>query len=136
VNYTEEWSGRSGIEIDLYSTGLEGERLPAPIETVVYRVVQEALTNVLKHAAARRVSIVLRRSADQVLAIIEDDGRGFDAEGSAGPASSDGRLGLLGMKERLALVGGTLTVESAPGAGTTVIARIPLSAGEGEANNG
>jgi chemotaxis family two-component system sensor kinase Cph1 len=84
-------------------------------------VVQEALTNVLKHAAARRVSVVLRQSRGQVSAVVEDDGRGFDADAVAGH-----RLGLLGMRERAALVGGTLVVESGPDRGTTVIARIPL----------
>jgi PAS domain S-box-containing protein len=129
MNYAEGWSGRSGIEIDFQSIGLDSERLPPAIETAVYRVVQEALTNVLKHAQARRVSVVLQRFSNQVLAVVEDDGRGFDAEALMGSAEAEGRLGLLGMQERAALVGGTLTVESTPAAGTTVIARIPLRPG-------
>jgi signal transduction histidine kinase len=136
LNHAEEWSGRSGVDVDFHCTGLDDGRLPLPIESALYRVVQEALTNVFKHAAAQRVSLVLRRSSDQVLAIVEDDGRGFDAEAVLGPSGADGRLGLLGMQERLALVGGTLTVEAVPGGGTTVIARIPVRAGKGEQDDG
>jgi len=134
-NYVEEWSARSGVGVDLHSTGLDENRLPSPIETALYRVVQEGLTNVLKHAQARRVSLILRRSPDQVLAILEDDGRGFesDAANSRGPR---GRLGLVGMRERVALVGGTLTIESTPGRGTTLFARIPLSADGEEHSDG
>jgi PAS domain S-box-containing protein len=125
-NYTEEWSKRSGIEIDFQSAGLDEKRLPSAIETVLYRVAQEGLTNVLKHAQARRVSLILQRSSDQVLAILEDDGRGFDAEAVIKSSVPSRRLGLLGMKERVTLVGGTLTIESTPGGGTTIFARIPL----------
>jgi signal transduction histidine kinase len=127
-NYVEAWSERSGAEADFHGTGLDDERLPPAVETALYRVVQEALTNVLKHARAGRVSVILRRAGPEALAIVEDDGRGFDAEAAPGVA---GRLGLLGMRERLALVGGALTVESAPGKGTAVFARVPLAAGGG-----
>jgi signal transduction histidine kinase len=130
ATYTEAWAGRTGVRLDFHSTGLDRERLPPAIETALYRVVLEALTNVLRHAGARRVSLVLQRTPPGVVAVIEDDGQGFDPEGAA--ASAAGRLGLLGMRERLVLVGGTLTIESTPGGGTTVIARIPLAAaGEG-----
>jgi PAS domain S-box-containing protein len=113
-NYVEAWSERSRVEVDFHSTGLDGDRLVPPLETALYRVAQEALTNVLKHAQARRVSLILRRSRDQVLLVVEDDGRGLDLEGGL-KAAAAGRLGLLGMQERLALVGGTLAVESTPG---------------------
>jgi signal transduction histidine kinase len=93
-------------------------------------VVQEALTNVLKHASARRVSVVLQLSPGQVSAVVEDDGRGFDADSAPAAGTGERRLGLLGMRERVALVGGTLAVESGAGRGTTVIARVPLPAGE------
>ncbi|HEX5273169.1 MAG TPA: PAS domain S-box protein, partial [Gemmataceae bacterium] len=131
-NYLEDWSARAGVEVDFQSAGQEAGRLPPAVETALYRAVQEALTNVLKHARARHVSVVLRRTTDQALAVVEDDGCGFDPDAVTGAAA--GRLGLLGMRERLGLVGGTLTVESTPGAGTTVIARVPLRAGgDGEA---
>jgi PAS domain S-box-containing protein len=132
ANYAEGWSERSGVEVDCQAIGLDGDRLPASVETALYRVVQEALTNVLKHAQARRVSLVLQRFPGHVSVVVEDDGRGFDVETVTAPAGDGGRLGLLGMRERVALVGGTLTVESFPGQGTTVIARIPLPAGGGE----
>ncbi len=128
VNYVEAWSGRSGVEVDFHSSGLDTQRLPAPLETALYRIVQEGLTNVLKHAQARRVSLILYRSADQVHAILEDDGRGFDIEAVMNATGAAGRLGLLGMRERVALVGGTLTLESTPGNGTTIFVRIPLPA--------
>jgi signal transduction histidine kinase len=131
ANYAEGWSERSGVGVDCHTVGSDGDRLPAPVETALYRVAQEALTNVLRHAQARRVSLVLQRSPGQVVMVVEDDGVGFDAEAVTAPAGDGGRLGLVGMRERLALVGGTLAVESAPGRGTTVIARVPLPAGEG-----
>ena len=110
---------QSGIEVDL-ETGLGDERLPAEVETALYRIVQEALTNVVKHAGARRVSILLTRQANRVVAIVEDDGHGFDE----GPRE-DG-LGLIGMRERVGLVGGLLRIESAPGSGTTIAAEVPV----------
>jgi signal transduction histidine kinase len=114
------FSERSGIET-IVEAGLDG-RLPTEIETTLYRVVQEALTNVVKHAGASRVSIVVTSHGSSVAVTIDDDGVGFDERNVRADA-----LGLLGMRERLALVGGTLTVESAPEAGTTLAARVPLS---------
>ena len=114
--------------MDFQSTVPETERLPEASETALYRVVQEALTNVLRHAKARRVSLVLQCSPAQAAAVVEDDGVGFDADSVTTPTGDGGRLGLLGMRERVALAGGTLTVESAPGRGTTVVARVPLPA--------
>ena len=133
TNYVEEWSARSGVEVDLHSNGLDRERLPPPLETALYRIVQEGLTNVRKHAQARHVSLILQRSANQVHAVLEDDGRGFNAEAVLSVTSAAAHLGLLGMRERIALTGGTLTVESTPGRGTTIFVRIPLpSSGERE----
>ncbi len=129
VNYVEGWAERSGVAVDFHSTGLDAERLPSLLETALYRIVQEGLTNVLKHAQARRVSLILQRSPNQMVAILEDDGRGFDPAGEIPWANTPSRLGLLGMRERVALVGGTLTIESTPGKGTTIFVRIPLPAG-------
>jgi len=126
ANYAEGWSERSGVEVDFQTVGPDTGRLPEPAETALYRVVQEALTNVLRHAGARRVSLILQQSPGQAVAVVEDDGVGFDAESVSAPAGGRERLGLLGMRERVVLVGGTLTVESARGRGTTVIARVPL----------
>jgi signal transduction histidine kinase len=127
ANYSEGWTERSRIEVDFHSTGLDGIRLPPLIETTLYRVVQEALTNVLKHSTAKSVSVVLQRSLGQVMAVIEDDGKGFDADSPVNINSPERRLGLLGMRERVALVGGTLAVESNLGKGTTLLVRIPLT---------
>jgi signal transduction histidine kinase len=126
ANYAEVWSARSGVEIDFQAAGLDTSRLPEAAETALYRIVQEALTNVLRHAGARRASLVLQRFPGQAVVVVEDDGVGFDAESVTAPGGDRGRLGLLGMRERVALVGGTLTIESAVGRGTTVIARVPV----------
>jgi signal transduction histidine kinase len=125
-NYAEKWSERSGVAVDFHGGGLERQRLPPEVETTVYRIVQEALTNVLKHAAARRVSVIVERRREHVLVIVEDDGRGFDAEAIACAPAAARSLGLLGMRERAALVGGALDFDSAPGGGATVRARIPV----------
>jgi signal transduction histidine kinase len=110
---------QTGIEVDL-EPRLGEARLPSDVETTLYRITQEALTNVVKHANAKRVSIVLTRRDGSVSAVIEDDGRGF----AEGQGSGNG-LGLLGMRERVALVDGRLTVESSPGAGTTLSIEVP-----------
>jgi PAS domain S-box-containing protein len=115
------WSARAGVAAEYQATGLaEAGRLPAGVETALYRVVQEALTNVARHARATAVSVTVARAGGEARAVVEDDGGGFD------PAAPTGRLGLAGMRERVELVGGTLEVESAPGRGTTVIARVPV----------
>jgi len=135
AHYTERWSAQSGVAIDFQSVGPDTGRLPEAVETVLYRVIQEALTNVLKHAKARRVSLVLQRFANQAVAVVEDDGVGFDTESMMASVGDRGRLGLLGMRERVALIDGTLTVESTPSRGTTVIARVPLPDGRRERGN-
>ncbi len=108
-----------GVELE---TTLGEERLPTEVETTLYRIVQEALTNVVKHARARRVSILLMRREGTAIAVIEDDGEGFD------PAAvrEDG-LGLLGIRERVELLEGRLRVESSPGSGTALAVEVPLS---------
>jgi signal transduction histidine kinase len=111
---------QTGMAVDL-EPRLGADRLPREIETTLYRITQEALTNVVKHAHATRVSIVLTRRDGAVSAVIEDDGRGIESGGPPG----DG-LGLVGMKERVALVGGRLLVESPPGGGTTLSIEVPL----------
>src|SRR5919201_6826784 len=111
---------QSGIAVD-FEAALADERLPEEVETALYRIVQESLTNVVKHAGARRVSILLARKNGAVKAVVEDDGRGFDT----GAPPADG-FGLVGMRERLALIGGRLQVESGGEKGTTVAAEVPL----------
>lgn len=128
--HAEAWSRYSGVSVDFHSREFDAGRLPAPIETTIYRVVQEALTNILRHAQAQRVSVLLERRGEHVLAIVEDDGRGFDAEAVMAAPDAQSRLGLMGMQERVALVGGSLEIESRRGGGTTVFVRIPLGAAE------
>ncbi|MDP9262236.1 MAG: GAF domain-containing protein [Actinomycetota bacterium] len=117
---TESFAGQTGIDVR-FESGLGDERLSAEIETALYRIVQESLTNVVKHAHASVVSIVLARKPDTVAIVVEDDGHGFD------PATTreDG-FGLEGMRERAGLLEGRLQVESRVGAGTTIVAEVPL----------
>jgi len=117
---TASFAEQTGISVD-FQTALADERLPEEVETALYRIVQESLTNVVKHARARRVSILLARKEGSVKAVVEDDGRGFDPAEQAG----DG-FGLVGMSERLALLGGRLEVESDADAGTTIAAEVPV----------
>jgi PAS domain S-box-containing protein len=131
VNYVQDWSRRVEIPAEFHTTGLLDERLPPDAETTLYRVAQEALTNIAKHARATRVGVILERQADFVLLIVEDNGVGFDAdaEGHAG-----GGFGLLGMQERAALVGATVEIESTAGKGTTVFLRMGLGPNRASAN--
>lgn len=116
----ETFAEQTGIAVD-FEAALGGERLPGEVETALYRIVQEALTNVVKHAGASRVSVILSRKDGAVTAVIEDNGRGFEARGT------DGRgLGLVGMRERIGLLDGRLQIESTEGAGTTIVAEVPL----------
>lgn len=131
TNYVEDLSLRHGLEIDLHA-GKNAVRLPPHIETVLYRVTQEALTNVLRHARSTKASVVLSRKKKEVSLIIEDNGTGFETERFLREDDTD-HLGLRGMRERVTLAGGTLTIESRPEAGTTLFARIPLPS-EGDAH--
>jgi signal transduction histidine kinase len=110
----------TAIHVDLEAR-LGDDRLPAEVETTLYRIVQEALTNIVKHAEASKVSILLARRSGSAMAVIEDDGQGFNPDN----ARAEG-LGLVGMRERVELHDGRLNVESAPGSGTTLVVEVPL----------
>jgi signal transduction histidine kinase len=125
-NYVATWSERTRIKVDFQTVGQVEQRLSREIETTLYRVVQEALHNVIKHSEATRVDVILEYHEGQVQAIVEDNGRGFDLDAVIKSNGAAGRLGLAGMNERLTLVGGTINLESEPGRGTAVFARIPL----------
>jgi signal transduction histidine kinase len=116
----QTFSESSGIGVELEAQ-IGEERLPSDVETTVYRIVQEALTNVVKHAEATRVSILLVRRDATVTAVVEDDGLGFNPE-----AAGEDSLGLEGMRERVELHEGRMTVETAPGSGTTLRVEVPL----------
>jgi two-component system, NarL family, sensor histidine kinase UhpB len=118
-----QWTLRHDIRSDFQVLG-DSVRLPAAVETAIYRIVQEALTNVLKHAQASTVSVSLEQRTEEVRVIIEDDGVGFDGEADPGPSAKP-RLGLSGIRERLSLLRGSLTLETSPVSGTTLYVRIP-----------
>lgn len=117
-----EWQARYRIPVDV-AIQLE-DRLPGDVETAIYRIVQETLTNIARHANARSASIMVERKGDVVLTIVEDDGIGFDLDTNHG----ERHLGLLGMRERAELLNGKLTIESSPDHGTSVFIEIPLPA--------
>jgi PAS domain S-box-containing protein len=123
-NYVKNWTTHFNIDVELQIRGLEHERLSPEIETVIYRVTQEALNNIAKHSGAENVGVLLEIINDRVSLIIEDDGVGFDGTRAFGMRQKG--VGLIGMKERVMLAGGTVELESLPGSGTTIVVRIPL----------
>ena len=130
--YVAEWQERYGVRVDIQTFGRDN-LLPPDVAAVLYRLVQEGLTNVLKHASASKVSIVLEKKLEGLALVIEDDGIGFDPETVCRLASGSGRtsgLGLSGMKERVALLGGSIAIEASQGKGSTIFVQIPLEASE------
>jgi signal transduction histidine kinase len=124
ARHIQETSKAAGLEIDYQCTTPDGmERLPARIEVTLFRIAQEALTNVIRHSKASRASVILLHQIGEITMLVEDDGQGFDRAVSR----SDQCLGLMGMRERANLLGGSFVVESAPGEGTTIRVKIPLS---------
>jgi signal transduction histidine kinase len=122
----DTWSTRYGIDVDFEAGQYQPAGISSETETILYRIIQEGLNNVAKHSGATGVALVLRRTPEHVHAIIEDDGRGFNVRLASQSGNGSGRLGLLGIQERLGMVGGSLQVESAPESGATLIARIPI----------
>ena len=130
ADYVRNWSAHFDIPAEFHATGLDEQRLAPEIETNLYRIAQEALNNVFKHAQPSRVDVILESRDNHVTLIIEDDGVGFIPVST--PNASQG-IGLIGMRERALLIGGTLEIESAPNKGTTLFARVPATfAVEGE----
>lgn len=125
-SYCQEWTTTSGIPVDIVSINAEPTGLALATQATAYRIVQEALTNVLRHAQATQISVIVERRPEMVRMIIEDNGQGFDATAFDRQRRPGRQLGLIGMVERAMLVGGTLTIESEPGSGTTVFLHIPL----------
>ncbi len=125
-SYVGEWGSLNGIAVDFCCVESRLDDLPDTVGTIIYRVIQEALVNVVKHAeGARNVSVVIERRERMLQIIVEDDGCGFDV-GTPSADGARGPLGIKGMRERLAIIDGKLDIESSRGAGTTVYARIPL----------
>jgi len=121
ANCVHAWSARTGIATELHTLGSFDDRLPPDVETTLYRIAQEALTNVARHSQASTVDVILERRSEQVLLVIEDDGIGFEPDNAIAPK---GGFGLFGMRERAALVGASLQIESAEGRGTTILVRV------------
>jgi PAS domain S-box-containing protein len=117
-----EVSRANGFVVDVHATGPRLPRLAEAFETALYRVAQEALTNASKHAAPKAVSILVHRNPGELRLLIEDDGKGFDVT----ETFSTAQLGLAGMRERVHLVGGSVTIESSPGHGTTIAVSVRL----------
>jgi PAS domain S-box-containing protein len=118
-----------GIAVDVSAVGFGLGRVPPAVEAALYRIIQEALTNSVKHSGARTASVVLQRRREMVQAIVSDDGCGFDVEGTLRTPAARAQLGLHGMRERAALLDGTVTIESTPGEGTTIYVRVPVLGG-------
>jgi signal transduction histidine kinase len=129
TTFVREWSSQYGIAAEFHTTkngSKNGSRLDRTAETNLYRIVQEALNNVLKHADAKSVNVLLHHRRDEVVLIVEDDGCGFQTAIHSSNGATPGGLGLIGMRERSALLNGVLEIDSNPGVGTTVVARIPV----------
>ena len=124
-----DWQKRHHIAVDV-AVHLGTQRLPENVETALYRIVQEALANIARHAQARSASLLIERRQNEVVAVVEDDGQGFEAAQMQG----HGRLGLLGVQERAELLGGRMTIESTPGQGTSLFVQIPIADQPGESN--
>jgi len=119
--YSRSIGSKFGLAVRFKARGFGSERLPTAMETALYRVVQEAMTNVVRHARANRVDVLAEHRGDRVMVMIEDDGVGFEPD----EVQHGDHFGLLGLTERAEALGGTLTVESRPGAGTTVVVEVP-----------
>ena len=129
--YLRDYQGKYRLSVDFQAMGLDRRRLPPEVETTIYRVVQEALSNVARHAQAQNASVLLEKRESFVAVVVEDDGQGFDVAEATGTDLRRSNLGLYGMQERVTLLGGTLTIESSPGVGTATFVKIPLGTGTG-----
>ena len=122
--FVREWSNYSGVKGNVSATAAIERRFEPAVETALYRIVQEALNNVYKHADAQQAQISVRLRRGKLLVIVDDDGRGFDPKN---PSVRGRGIGLIGMKERVQMIGGTLEIESAEGQGTTLYVKVPLN---------
>ena len=123
-NYLKQWSNHSGVETAPVVSGLRGKRLEEKVEANLYRIAQEALNNIHKHAQAKAVVLVLEKQGDSVKFSVADDGKGFSPKKTGKEVKG---MGLTGMKERASLIGGTFEIESTRGKGTTVYVTVPTN---------
>lgn len=131
-HYLKHYQNRYRLIVDFQTLGLDGKRLPPDVETSLFRITQQALTNVARHAQAHSVTVLLEHRGTSVQLIVEDNGKGFDLTQVMDSRPHEGNLGLYCMRERASLIGGTLTIESTPGRGTAVFVRIPVEGGKGD----
>jgi PAS domain S-box-containing protein len=124
--YTADFAHTRALAVELETAGLAEGRMPAPVETALYRILQEALSNVARHAGARRVRVHVERGPAAVTMEVEDDGHGFDPRQPPAPPTAARGLGIHTMRERAAVLRGALTIDSAPGRGTRIAVEIPL----------
>jgi two-component system sensor histidine kinase UhpB len=135
--YIQNFSNRLNIDSQFQVIGFE-EKLPPQIETAFYRIVQEALNNISKHAGATRVEIFFEHKDSTIFASITDNGRGFDLDRVYHPESPGRSFGIIGMQERVSLLGGKIDIQSSPGCGTRIHIKVPYPKGadEGEKDTG
>jgi PAS domain S-box-containing protein len=132
ARHLREYAAATGLRIDFCAPGLDDVPLPADVSITLFRIAQEAVTNVAKHAQAQCASVTLTHREGRLVLLVEDDGRGFDVGATRRSPRKTDHLGLVGMEERAALLGGSVRVESTPGRGTTVIAEMSLESGRAE----
>ena len=126
--YLQKQAALTNVAIDLEVTEPAApERLAPDLEIACFRVIQESLTNALRHAAPRRVRVTVRRDREQIVLTVKDDGAGFDTAATVDAAAARGHLGVVGMRERVRTRGGTFRLASSPGGGTTVQADLPIA---------
>jgi signal transduction histidine kinase len=127
--YVVEWSRHSDVFAEFSVVGVQDLTLDRDIENNLYRITQEALNNAAKYARATRINVILEKRKENLILIVEDNGIGFDPAAAAADTKRQG-FGLVGMRERASLVGGTLEIESVPGEGTTIFVRVPVDQGK------
>jgi signal transduction histidine kinase len=125
--YAAKYEERHKVRVEVRVRGDE-RRLPVSLETALYRIVQEALTNIWKHSRASRASVIVTFEQGRCGVQIADDGIGFDVN-AVGPNGQGEHLGIAGIRERAEMIGGTLRIASAPGAGTTLLVSVPMGEG-------
>jgi signal transduction histidine kinase len=122
-DFTQMW----GLPVDFQSAGLKNLKLDYTIQINVYRLVQEGLTNIRKHAAAERATLKLTAAFPNIILRVEDNGRGFDVHARAAAAVQEKRMGLRSMQERVTLLNGKMKLQSKPGQGTKVFIKLPFA---------